>query len=359
MKADDAWGHCEPNVHEQQFLADFRNDIDCREHAVSNSMMGGQQGLCDVRQDEAPLINEVASVQDENSLLNDVLMSSHNIDPNGNGQLSLEFVWQLANTQKQAVEHVPGNEVIFSGGRSKIGTRRYIKFVESFRSLFIISSESDRVTLAGLLVLVAQTRGYRFLKMESSGQLRSVGEEYARERTMEILFPQKGKTVPSAIVKYPRGQTRFTDEEDDIIFNTVMNSPEYLSGEPFTSWSRLAEKLPGYKSKQIRDRWVNNLNPKINHSQFSEEEDIKLYEALSVYGRKWAEISVAVFDSTRPENQVKNRRHSAAFRKFVIKKYGQEAFDAIETKTEAAAKRKSSSKGGGKKKAKTDSEVRA
>jgi hypothetical protein len=56
---------------------------------------------------------------------------------------------------------------------------------------------------------------------------------------------------------------------------------------------------------------------------------------------------------------VKNRRHSAAFRKFVIKKYGQEAFDAIETKTEAAAKRKSSSKGGGKKKAKTDSEVRA
>jgi hypothetical protein len=359
MKADDAWGHCEPNVHEQQFLADFRNDIDCREHAVSNSMMGGQQGLCDVRQDEAPLINEVASVQDENSLLNDVLMSSHNIDPNGNGQLSLEFVWQLANTQKQAVEHVPGNEVIFSGGRSKIGTRRYIKFVESFRSLFIISSESDRVTLAGLLVLVAQTRGYRFLKMESSGQLRSVGEEYARERTMEILFPQKGKTVPSAIVKYPRGQTRFTDEEDDIIFNTVMNSPEYLSGEPFTSWSRLAEKLPGYKSKQIRDRWVNNLNPKINHSQFSEEEDIKLYEALSVYGRKWAEISVAVFDSTRPENQVKNRRHSAAFRKFVIKKYGQEAFDAIETKTEAAAKRKSSSKGGGKKKAKADSEVRA
>ncbi len=88
-------------------------------------------------------------------------------------------------------------------------------------------------------------------------------------------------------------------------------------------------------------------------------QDIKLYEALSVYGRKWAEISVAVFDSTRPENQVKNRRHSAAFRKFVIKKYGQEAFDAIETKTEAAAKRKSSSKGGGKKKAKTDSEVRA
>jgi hypothetical protein len=81
---------------------------------------------------------------------------------------------------------------------------------------------------------------------------------------------------------------------------------------------------------------------------------MKLYEALSVYGRKWAEISAAVFNSTRPENQVKNRRHSAAFRKFVIKKYGQEAFNAIATKTEALAKRKSSGKGGGgKKRAKT------
>lgn len=114
-KAGAAWGHCEPSVHEQQYLADVRNDIDCREHAVSNATIVGEQGLCDERQDEASLINKAVSDQDENSLLNDVLMSSHNIDPNGSGQLSLEFVWQLANTQKQAVEHIPGNEVIFSG----------------------------------------------------------------------------------------------------------------------------------------------------------------------------------------------------------------------------------------------------
>lgn len=89
---------------------------------------------------------------------------------------------------------------------------------------------------------------------------------------MEILLPQKGKAISSAIVKYPRGQTRFTSEEDDIIIKTVMSSIEFQVGEPFTSWAKLAEKLPGYKSKQIRDRWVNNLNPNINHAQFSEQD---------------------------------------------------------------------------------------
>jgi hypothetical protein len=260
-----------------------RNDIDCREY--STALMGGQHGVRDVMQDEASLISEAVSAQDENSLLNDVLMSSHNIDPKGSGQLSLEFVWQLANTQKQAVEHVAGNEVIFSGGRSNIGTRRFIKFVESFRCLFIMSSEADRTTLAGLLVLVAQTRGYRFLKLESIGDLLPVSEEYARERTMEILLPQKGKEaspfIPSAIVKYPRGQTRFTDEEDDVIVRTVMNSVEFSVGEPFTSWAKLAEKLPGYKSKQIRDRWVNHLNPNINHKPFSAQDVSAVHFYLS------------------------------------------------------------------------------
>lgn len=112
--------------------------------------------------------------------------------------------------------------------------------------------------------------------MDNNGELLPVGEEYARERTIEILLPAKSKVttpfLPSAIIKYPRGQTRFTQEEDDIIVETVLNSVEHSVGEPFTSWARLAEKLPGYKSKQIRDRWVNHLNPNINHKPFSEED---------------------------------------------------------------------------------------
>lgn len=141
-KTIETWRQGEQNV-EQQNYADVRNDDESREQ-YSSLLMGGQQAFRDAMQDEASLLNEAVSAQDENSLLNDVLMCSHNIDPKGSGQLSLEFVWQLANTQKQAVEPVLGNEVVFAGGRSKIGTRRFIKFVESFRSLFIMSNEDDR-----------------------------------------------------------------------------------------------------------------------------------------------------------------------------------------------------------------------
>jgi len=269
--------HGEQIVSTEQYYTDARNDDDSREQHA-RSLLGGvrtPQVHRNVDEDESSLLNQAVSSLDENSLLNDVLMCSHNIDPTGNGQLSLEFVWQLVNTQKRAVDLSPENEVVFAGGRSKIGTRRYMKFVESFRSLYIMSNGEDRQVLAGLLVLVAQTRGYRFLKMDkATGKLVHVTDEFAKEQTMHILLPQaaKGKEkaliIPTSIAKYPRGQTKFSSEEDKIIVHAVMTSSE----RPFTAWARLAEKLPGYKSKQIRDRWINHLNPNINHQKFSSEE---------------------------------------------------------------------------------------
>lgn len=80
---------------------------------------------------------------------------------------------------------------------------------------------------------------------------------------------------------------------------------------------------------------------------------MKLYEAISKYGSKWAEISYHVFNSSRPENQIKNRKNSAAFRKFVIKTYGQEAFDAMGLKQpEGTKKRKGLGAGSASKKVK-------
>jgi len=76
-----------------------------------------------------------------------------------------------------------------------------------------------------------------------------------------------------------------------------------------------------------------------------------LYHAIEKYGSRWAIISVEVFNSTRPENQVKNRRNSAAFKKFIIKTFGQEAFDAIDPKR-AESKRKGSDKESTSKRAK-------
>ena len=58
---------------------------------------------------------------------------------------------------------------------------------------------------------------------------------------------------------------QWTDEEDAIVLDAVQNSME----DPFTRWSDLAQRLPGRVGKQVRDRWVNHLNPAINHLPFS------------------------------------------------------------------------------------------
>ena len=53
-----------------------------------------------------------------------------------------------------------------------------------------------------------------------------------------------------------------------MVMEAVRNSVE----DPFTRWSDLAQKLPGRVGKQVRDRWVNHLNPAINHLPFNRED---------------------------------------------------------------------------------------
>ena len=97
--------------------------------------------------------------------------------------------------------------------------------------------------------------------------------------------------------------------------------------QPFTRWSDLAHQLPGRIGKQIRDRWLNHSDPKIDRSPFTREEDMKLYEAYKKHGKRWVEISTKYFDSRRSENHVKNRWYSAAFKRFVKQELGDDPFE--------------------------------
>jgi len=53
-------------------------------------------------------------------------------------------------------------------------------------------------------------------------------------------------------------------------------------------------------SKQIRERYINQLDPTINHSKFTEEEDLIIVESFNTIGPKWSEISKRLFG--RPVN---------------------------------------------------------
>lgn len=115
---------------------------------------------------------------------------------------------------------------------------------------------------------------------------------------------------------------QWTDEEDAIVIDTVQNSAE----EPFTRWSELAQKLPGRVGKQVRDRWVNHLNPAINHLPFSRDDDLLLWDGHHMLGKRWVEISSKYFKGTRSENHIKNRWYSASFKKFIAKEFGPDAY---------------------------------
>ena len=106
-----------------------------------------------------------------------------------------------------------------------------------------------------------------------------------------------------------------------------MRSVQTSAEQPFTRWSELAHRMPGRHGKQIRERWVNHLDPNINHLPFTHEDDMKLWNATKEHGKKWVEISAKYFKNTRAENQIKNRWYSAAFKKFVAETFGPDAYD--------------------------------
>ena len=75
------------------------------------------------------------------------------------------------------------------------------------------------------------------------------------------------------------------------------------------AWSKISKILISRNGKQIRDRYINILDPHIKKGKFTIEEDLKLLKLNRKLGTRWATISK--YFENRTADMIKNRYHSS------------------------------------------------
>jgi hypothetical protein len=71
------------------------------------------------------------------------------------------------------------------------------------------------------------------------------------------------------------------------------------------NWSAVAAEMRNRNARQCRDRWSNYVNPKIENSPWTKEEERLLEERHAHWGTKWC--AIAHFFPNRSKNDIKYR----------------------------------------------------
>ena len=81
------------------------------------------------------------------------------------------------------------------------------------------------------------------------------------------------------------------------------------------NWSKLSKLIKNRTSKQIRDRYLNILDPEINKAKFSEEEDRLIITLYKENGAIWSKMSKNF--KGRTGEMIKNRFYSVLKKKYI------------------------------------------
>mmetsp|Transcript_38653 Transcript_38653/g.69670 ORF Transcript_38653/g.69670 Transcript_38653/m.69670 type:complete len:710 (-) Transcript_38653:248-2377(-) len=105
----------------------------------------------------------------------------------------------------------------------------------------------------------------------------------------------------------------WTKAEDEHLLDLVLEMKHPLK------WSIIAQSLcdfsagrdsdtPERTGKQCRERYVNHLNPRLKHTEFTPLEDATIWRLYATVGTQWAKMSKVI--PGRTDNNLKNRFHN-------------------------------------------------
>jgi hypothetical protein len=135
-------------------------------------------------------------------------------------------------------------------------------------------------------------------------------KEYNYKNWKEVASFLPGRSDIQCSARYKRIRPgivkgTWTVEEDENLMNLLKTFGK--------NWSLISKYMPSRSGKQIRDRFLNTLDPCINRDKFTKEEDMKIIQAFLKNGPAWSKIS-KTFDG-RTGDMIKNRFYSSLKRK--------------------------------------------
>jgi len=153
-----------------------------------------------------------------------------------------------------------------------------------------------------------------------------MSEEEIHEPSMDTLHHSSNLNehnhASKSGVKTKIRRKAWQDQEDEQLLELVEKYGK--------KWSKIASIMKGRTGKQIRDRYLNNLNPEIVDKVWTSEEDNLILFLYYNWGKKWSKIAAAL--PGRSEGQVKNRFYWGLKRKVLNCQFAD--YDPVELVTQ-------------------------
>jgi hypothetical protein len=129
---------------------------------------------------------------------------------------------------------------------------------------------------------------------------------------LKVVSTPKNQAINDGSSTSAAARVRWTEEDDKILITLV--------SELGHNWPVIAARMDGRTSKQVKERWTNQLDPSISTEPWTSEDDNQLVVLIRELGHSWCEIARRM--KGRTESMVKNRFHAN-----LRKRFGNHIFD--------------------------------